>query len=117
MRASIHYLNAKHEFAKLGVHRQLKDETHKPDPPEQFLANQKELARDMVAKAKEIELLISSLPGFDQSEEQQLDRIRALDTQLREVEKRRQKTRQEKEQVTIQLEDMITQIAAKIQTI
>jgi mediator of RNA polymerase II transcription subunit 21 len=60
-----------------------------PDPPALFEERMKELSRDLVLKEQQIEVLIASLPGLGNSQDQQEKRIRELEEQLREVEEER----------------------------
>lgn len=45
-----------------------------------------ELARDLLIKTRQIAHLVSVLPGVEKSEEEQGERIRALERELREAE-------------------------------
>jgi mediator of RNA polymerase II transcription subunit 21 len=60
-----------------------------PDDSDVFQEKLKELATDLVLKEQQIEFLIGSLPGLGNSQEDQEQRIRELEGQLREVEKER----------------------------
>lgn len=76
------------------------------------LAAKKELARDLILKTKEIDLLIGSLPGIGVSEEQQIQRLEKLEEQLQEVEKQRKEAVQRKEQLQKRLDELIQTVAA-----
>lgn len=65
----------------------------------------------MILKAKEIELLIGSLPGIGVSEEQQIQRLEKLEAELQEVEKRRRDAVKRKEQLQNRLDKVIQTVA------
>ncbi|KIY72724.1 hypothetical protein CYLTODRAFT_417722 [Cylindrobasidium torrendii FP15055 ss-10] len=56
----------------------------KVDAPDVFEENKKELVRDLVAKAKQIEYLIQSLP-VPEPEEDQAKRLQTLEAEMTEV--------------------------------
>jgi mediator of RNA polymerase II transcription subunit 21 len=56
-----------------------------------------ELARDLVLKEQQVEILINSLPGIRSSEADQERRMRELEFELREVEAERAKAETERE--------------------
>ncbi len=60
-----------------------------PEPPISQEAAQKELARDLLIKTRQITHLVSVLPGVENSEAQQEERIRELEEELRAAEKER----------------------------
>jgi mediator of RNA polymerase II transcription subunit 21 len=66
-----------------------------------------ELARDLIVKSKQIEVLITSLPGIGVSEEDQQNRLRLLEAQLREAEEERQRSIEEKEKAKERLEAVV----------
>lgn len=68
-----------------------------PAPPISFPAAQKELARDLLTKTRQITYLISVLPGVENSEKEQEGRIRGLEQESREVEAERVQAVQEME--------------------
>ena len=65
----------------------------------------------MILKTKEIELLIGSLPGIGVSEEQQIQRLEKLETELQEVEKRRRDAVKRKEELQNRLDKVIQTVA------
>jgi mediator of RNA polymerase II transcription subunit 21 len=75
------------------------------------IAAQKELSRDLILKTKEIELLISSLPGIGVSEAQQLARLEKLEGELQAVEKRRREVMARKEELQQRLDEVIEVVA------
>ena len=75
------------------------------------IAAKKELARDLILKTKEIDLLIGSLPGIGVSEEQQIQRLEKLEEQLQEVEKQRREAVKRKEELQNRLDELIQTVA------
>ncbi|KAG8944794.1 hypothetical protein FRC04_001532 [Tulasnella sp. 424] len=83
MRNSLLYLTEKTPLNQVSSKVPLwKSRKDKADPPETFIENQKELVRDLMEKAKRIEVLIDSLPPPDLSEDQN-ERLLKLDTDMR----------------------------------
>lgn len=69
----------------------------RPDTPTTFASAQRELAQDLLLKAKQIEYLISVLPGVENSQDKQGARITELDGALREALEERKKAEEERE--------------------
>lgn len=65
----------------------------------------------MILKTKEIELLIGSLPGIGVSEDQQIQRLERLETELQEVEKKRREVVKRKEELQKRLDEVIKIVA------
>jgi mediator of RNA polymerase II transcription subunit 21 len=82
-----------------------------PDPPGAFAAAQRELARDLIIKAGQIQYLVENLPGIGTREEEQEARIRALEAELREMEKQRKEKRREMRALVGRLEDVVMGVA------
>ena len=82
----------------------------RPDPPHIFEEALKELAQDLVVKEQQIEYLIDALPGIGKSEVEQVNRIRDLESQLREVETRRQEAVKEKQRCIERLDGVIGRV-------
>lgn len=66
-----------------------------------------ELARDLILKTKQIEVLITSLPGIGVSEDEQQEKLRSLQAQLKEAEEERVRAVDEKEQARERLEAVV----------
>ncbi|KAI6909348.1 hypothetical protein D0869_04133 [Hortaea werneckii] len=67
-----------------------------PDTPENFERALRELAQAMVLQEQQMEVLINSLPGLERNEAEQVQRMRALEAELREVEAERVKAEEER---------------------
>lgn len=78
--------------------------------PEKFKAAQLELARDLVTTEQQIEYLISSLPGLDNSERDQIQMIRDLEEEIAAAEQQRLEAVKEKDEVLKKLDSLINVI-------
>lgn len=78
-----------------------------PHPKNDFAAGITELAQDLILKQAQIQLLISSLPGLENSESDQEKTIMRLQKELNAEEERRQAAMKEKEIVLEKLEAVI----------
>jgi len=81
-----------------------------PLPADVFKADQKTLVRDMIVKEAQIEYLISALPGLDNSEKDQEERIRQLEEELKATEVRRREALREKEEILKRLDAVIVSV-------
>lgn len=81
-----------------------------PFPADVFKAAQRELAQDLILKEQQIEALISTLPGLDNSEKDQEDLIRQLEEELKVAEEERKAAVKEKEAVLARLESVIRSV-------
>ncbi|KAI0899987.1 CSE2-domain-containing protein [Annulohypoxylon nitens] len=114
--ASIHYINQHHNLELLGPGDQIRDvkpeeqEEVEPHSEEVFKASQIELAQDLITKEQQIELLISILPGLDNSEQDQERNIKELEEELKVAEAQRQEAIKEKEDTMAKLDAVIRSI-------
>lgn len=69
-----------------------------------------ELSQDLILKEQQIEVLISSLPGLDNSELDQQKSIRELEEDLKVAEAQRQEAIKEKDQTLAELDAVIRSI-------
>lgn len=81
-----------------------------PHPTNVFKASQVELAQDLITKEQQIELLISMLPGLDNSEQDQERNIKELEEELRIAEAQRQEAIKEREDTMAKLDTVIRSI-------
>lgn len=78
-----------------------------PLSEDEFKAGQLELARDLIVKTQEIEMIISTLPGLENTEEDQNRYIRELEEELRVAEAQRQDAVREMNIVQERLDQVI----------
>ncbi|MCJ1459912.1 RNA polymerase II mediator complex subunit [Mycoblastus sanguinarius] len=69
----------------------------RPDSPAVFAAAQRELAQDLLIKTKQIEYIISVLPGVENSQEKQEGRIKELEIELQGALEERKKAEQQRQ--------------------
>jgi mediator of RNA polymerase II transcription subunit 21 len=69
-----------------------------------------ELSRDLVIKEQQIEVLISMLPGLQNSEKDQERYIKELEDDLKLAESQRQEALKERDQILAELDDVIRSI-------
>ena len=81
-----------------------------PLPADDFKAGLVELSRDLILKEQQIEVLISSLPGLENSEKDQERFIKDLEEELKLAESQRQDAVREKDQVLAKLDQVIRSI-------
>ncbi|TPX14998.1 uncharacterized protein E0L32_004828 [Thyridium curvatum] len=115
--ACIYFNSRHHDLDKLGTSdaiRELKPEEQRGDvepiPPEEFKSGQLELARDLIYKEQQIEYLITTLPGIDNSEEDQEQYIKELEEELKVAEAQFQEASKEKDTILAKLDEIIQSI-------
>ncbi|GAB0132724.1 RNA polymerase II mediator complex subunit [Epichloe bromicola] len=115
--ASLHFVQRRHDLKTLGPNdkvRDIKQEPHQkevdPLPADEFAAGLKELARDLIIKEQQIEVLISNLPGLDNSERDQERNIKDLEEDLKAAEAQRQEALKERNQVLGELDNVIRSV-------
>ncbi|KAF4339161.1 mediator-RNA polymerase II transcription subunit 21 [Fusarium beomiforme] len=104
--ACLHYVNKRHDLETLGPNDKILDSL----PPDEFRAGMVELSQDLVLKEQQIEVLISSLPGLDNSETDQERYIKELEEDLKIAEAQRQEAIKEKDQILSELDSVIRSI-------
>ncbi|KAK3369020.1 mediator complex, subunit Med21 [Lasiosphaeria ovina] len=113
--ACYYYIERHHELETFGPNdkiHDLKDNPKEVDsfPPDVFQAGQLELARDLITKEQQIEYLISSLPGLDNSEHDQEQLIKDLEEELRVAEAQRLDAIKEKDEILVRLDQVLRSI-------
>ncbi|KAF3937402.1 hypothetical protein ABW19_dt0206973 [Dactylella cylindrospora] len=104
---ALRYVGTHHDFVPTGTEAKVRDETLTPDDPILFRASQQELARDLVLKTKQIEVLIASLPGIGVSEDDQKERLKQLGRELAVAEEERKKSIEEKEKLLVEFDEVV----------
>ncbi|OAA56666.1 med9 RNA polymerase 2 transcription mediator [Niveomyces insectorum RCEF 264] len=115
--ACLYFLDRHHSLEKLGpndiVQEQKGDSgqpralTVEPIPPDEFKQGQEELARDLVYKEQQIEYLIGSLPGLENTEQDQERLIRELEEELKVAEAQRKEAVRERDEMLAKLDHVI----------
>lgn len=84
--------------------------TVEPYTKKEFEDGQRELAKDLIVREQQIELLISSLPGLENTTEDQQKRIAELEEELKKEEAKRAEAVKEKDVMLQKLEEVIRSI-------
>lgn len=79
-------------------------------PPDEFAAGLTELARDLIIKEQQIEVLICNLPGLDNSEHDQERSIKDLEEDLKAAEAQRLEALKERDHILGQLDTVIRSV-------
>ncbi|KAH7165498.1 mediator complex, subunit Med21 [Dactylonectria macrodidyma] len=115
--ACLHFVHSRHDLEVLGPNdkvRDVKQEQAQKEvdslPADEFRAGMLELSRDLIIKEQQIEVLISSLPGLDNSEKDQERYIKELEDDLKIAEAQRQEAIKEKDQILAELDSVIRSI-------
>ncbi|KAH6966440.1 mediator complex, subunit Med21 [Fusarium venenatum] len=113
--ACLHYVNKRHDLEILGPNDKIREVKGIPKevdslPADEFRAGMVELAQDLIIKEQQIEVLISSLPGLDNSEMDQERYIKELEEDLKVAEAQRQEAIKEKDQILAELDGVIRSI-------
>ncbi|KAK0391084.1 hypothetical protein NLU13_0586 [Sarocladium strictum] len=114
--ASLHFINSRHDLEKLGpddkIQDALKGQVQEVDalPAEDFRSGMIELSRDLILKEQQIEVLVSTLPGLDNSEQDQERNIKELEEDLKAAEAQRQEALKERDQILAELDAVIRSV-------
>ncbi|KAK0643512.1 mediator complex, subunit Med21 [Cercophora newfieldiana] len=114
--ATFYFLERHHDLEQFGPNDKIPD--LKPEQPKEvetldpqtFQQGQLELARDLILKEQQIEFLISSLPGLDNSERDQHQSIKELEEELSSAEAQRLEAAKEKEEVLAKIDALLKSI-------
>ncbi|CCE28783.1 hypothetical protein E4U22_001792 [Claviceps purpurea] len=114
--ASLHFVHMRHDLQPLGPNDKIRHSKHdrrqKEDslPPDEFAAGLTELARDLIIKEQQIEVLICNLPGLDNSEHDQERSIKDLEEDLKAAEAQRLEALKERDHILGQLDTVIRSV-------
>ncbi|KAK9235664.1 mediator complex, subunit Med21 [Lipomyces kononenkoae] len=111
--SAMHYLDTHHDFVPLDHEAKVSDPQVAVDDPAVFEATKLELARDIMIKTRQIDLLIASLPGAGVSEQDQLARVRKLEQQLSDAETERQHWLARQNELLQKCDSVILQLAQR----
>ncbi|KAJ8097945.1 mediator complex, subunit Med21 [Lipomyces tetrasporus] len=111
--SAMHYLDTHHDFVPLDTEAKVSDPQVTVDDPAVFEATKLELARDIMVKTRQIDLLIASLPGAGVSEQAQLARVRKLEQDLVDAEKERQRWLARRNELLDKCDSVILQLAQR----
>ncbi|KAK9312545.1 mediator complex, subunit Med21 [Lipomyces starkeyi] len=111
--SAMHYLDTHHDFVPLDYEAKVSDPQVTVDDAAVFEATKLELARDIMIKTRQIDLLIASLPGAGVSERDQLARVRKLEQQLSDAEKERQLWLSRRKELLQKCDSVILQLAQR----
>lgn len=104
-------MNQHHEFEPTHGEPKITDPQVNARDPIELRNDMTELAKDIVLKARQIEVLIDSLPGIGISAKEQLEKVRSLEDQLEQVEKERDQAYDEKEELLKKCDELILHFA------
>lgn len=76
-------------------------------PPQDFRAGMVELSRDLIVKEQQIEVLISTLPGLDNSQQDQERHIKDLEEDLKTAKTQRVEALKERDNILTELDAII----------
>lgn len=76
-------------------------------PPQDFKAGMVELSRDLIVKEQQIEVLISTLPGLDNSQQDQERHIKDLEEELKTAKTQRVEALKERDNILTELDAVI----------
>ncbi|KAH6895447.1 mediator complex, subunit Med21 [Thelonectria olida] len=113
--ACLHYIHRRHDLEVLGPNDKIRDikmdqKEVDPLPADEFRSGMVDLSRDLILKEQQIEVLISSLPGLDNSEMDQERYIKELEDDLKIAEAQRQEAIKEKDQILAELDTVIRSV-------
>jgi len=108
--SALRYIGTHHDAVPVGSEAKVTDDTAVIDDKTTFDAAKVELARDLIFKSKQIEFLITSLPGIGVSEDEQQERLKNLETELKEAEEERCRAVRDREEAAEKLDAVIRRL-------
>ncbi|OLL24265.1 Mediator of RNA polymerase II transcription subunit 21 [Neolecta irregularis DAH-3] len=111
--STLNHLNTQHDFVPFPGQTKATDPHLQVSSAEEFDASKRELAKDIVSKAREIDLLIESLPGITATENEQMERIRNLQVELDKVQQEQKQVFSERDILRTRLDELITSFASQ----
>ncbi|KAL2021969.1 hypothetical protein VTK56DRAFT_6388 [Thermocarpiscus australiensis] len=114
--AAFYYVERHHDLKPFGPGDKIPDlKADQPKEvetldPETFKAGQLELARDLITKEQQIEYLVSTLPGLDNSEREQMRMIQDLEEEIAAAEAQRLEAVKERDELLGKLDMLLRTI-------
>lgn len=112
--SALNYISNSHDFVPLGTEPAASDPQVHSVSPEKFQQDLTELARDIVLKSKQIDLLIDLLPGIGFSEHEQMQKLAELQNKLDLAELEKQQVLVESSILLAKCDDLILKVAADV---
>lgn len=108
--SSINYINRHHDFEPIAGEQKVVDDKFPVAQPEKLEADLNELARDIILKSQQIDLLIDSLPGSKLNETDQMAKVRKLQEELKVLDAEEQQVLEEVEGLLGQCDGLISDL-------
>lgn len=112
--SALNYISNSHGFVPLSSEPAAGDPQVHSVPKERFQEDLRELARDIVLKSKQIDLLIDLLPGIGTSEAEQMQNLVELQNSLDQAELEKQQVLVESSILLAKCDDLILKVAADV---
>ncbi|KAM0251130.1 hypothetical protein ACHAQJ_008300 [Trichoderma viride] len=111
--ACMHFVHMHHDLETLGPKDKIREPKEQAPrevdalPPQDFRAGMVELSRDLIVKEQQIEVLISTLPGLDNSQQDQERHIKDLEEDLKTAKTQRVEALRERDHILTELDAII----------
>ncbi|GMM30367.1 Srb7 protein [Martiniozyma asiatica (nom. inval.)] len=110
--AGLSYVDSHHEVVPLEAGDPImEDPDHKAADPEEFTESIQELSRDIIIKVRQVLTIVDTLPGVGVSEAEQMQKLHELKLQLKSAQENKLLAIEEKEQLSVRLNNLILQVA------